>query len=260
MTKSKRICAAFLLVVLLMLTLPVSTEAASRGVYYRPALTFITENAPADLLLRIDFDRDGEIISHYLYREDRLWESYFRFYRQTSPVSRVWYGNRVDFENAVLVAETDGKETRIPITEETLKKLTMNDIFMLDTKDFSMRYGLPLWRTILLFCLRVVLALAVALLVLYFFQYRWKKSWITAIITHLICQSGISLFVSNWVNYNPKMIAVHFLVLLGVLILQIPVFWHFLDEDQPSRSVSYAFWANVATGVLNIFIIIVFPL
>lgn len=260
MAKWKRYCAAFLLVFLFMLAMPVTAEANSRGVFYRPALTFVSENAPSDLILRMDIQRGEENIQVFLFREDRLWESYFRLYRQTAQSGFIWYGNRVDFENAVLVAETGGRETRIPLPEDALMKLTMNDFFMLDASDFSLTFGLPLWRTILLFFLRLVITLAASLLILYFFQYRWKKSWIVVIIITVICQGALSLFLSNWINYNPKMLAVVFLIMMGILLVQIPIYWWLLDEDETKKSVSFAVCANVATSLLNLMFLIQFPL
>ena len=38
---------------MLMLAIPVSAAADGRGVYYRPALTFVTSHAPDDMILRI---------------------------------------------------------------------------------------------------------------------------------------------------------------------------------------------------------------
>lgn len=251
---------SFLLVLLLMLAIPVSAAADGRGVYYRPALTFVAKNAPYDLTLRMDLDRGGEIVPVYLYREDRLWESYFRLYRQTAQDVHTWYGNRADFKDAVLVAMAGGRETRIPLPEETLIELTMNDFFMLDTSDFSLRYGLPTGRAVLLFFLRLAITLSASLLVLFFFRYYWKRSWMAVILTNLICQGALSLFVANWINFNPKMIAVHFMAMLGVLILQIPIFWWLLDENGAQTSVGYTVVSNLATGVLNSFIIIHFPL
>ncbi len=260
MSKRKRICAALLLTILLVTALSVNAEAAILGVYYRPALTFISENAPSDLILRMDLQRGGETVPVFLYREDRLWESRFRLYRQTSSEIRTWYGNRVDFKDAVLVAVTEGREYKIPLTEENLQRLNSNDFFMLDAKAFTINYGLPLWRTVLMFLLRLVITMAVSLIILFFFEYRWKKSWIAAIITNLVVQSGLSIYLANRINFNPKIIIIDFMVLVVVTLLQIPVYWHFLDEDSTQRGVSYGFWANVATGLLNLIFVLQFPL
>ncbi len=260
MTERKRRRVALLLAFVLILAMPVSAEAYSRGVFYRPALTFVVNNAPDDMLLHIDFERDGETIPVYLYMETRLWETYYRFYRQTAHGIRIWYGNRADFRDAVLVAETGGRQIRIPLPEETLAKLTMNDFFMLDTSDFSLRFGLPLGRAILLFFLRLLITLSTALLMLYFFQYRWRRSWIVVLITQLVCQGALSLFVANRINFNPKFIAVHFMVMLAFLVVQLPLYWWLLDENDSGTSVSYAVWSNVATAVLNSVILTNFPL
>jgi hypothetical protein len=260
MTDRKKRRAAFLIVLLLILTIPVSAEAASRGVYYRPALTFVARNAPSDMILRMDFQRNGEAIPVYLHREDRLWESYFRFYRQTAQDVRPLYGNRADFRDVTLYVITGGQRIQVPLPEDSLEKMTMDDFFMLDTSDYSLRFGLPLGRAVLLFFLRLAITLSAALLVLYLFQYRWRKSWLVVLITNLVCQGGLSLFVSNWINFNPKLIAVHIMVMLAVLIIQIPLFWWLLDENGSYESVSYAVWSNVATGILNSIILINFPL
>ena len=260
MTDRRRRGLTFLQALMLMLAIPVSAAADGRGVYYRPALTFVTSHAPDDMILRMDLRRDGETVPVFLHREDRLWESYFRLYRQTEQEVKIWYGNRVDFQDAVLVAMTGGMEIPIPLSEEDLMKLTMNDYFMLDASDFSLSYGLSTGRAVLLFCLRLAITLAAALAVLYLKRYRWRKSWITVIIVDLISLSALSLFVSNWINFNPKMIAVHFAVMLGVLIVQIPLFWWLLDENGSLESVSYACWSNVATTVINAYMVIHFPL
>lgn len=260
MSKSKRSFVAFILVILLLTTLAVGAEAATLGVYYRPALTFIVENAPKDLLVHVDVERNGEVIPVYLYRETRLWESYFRLYRQTAHEIAVWYGNRADFRNAVLVAETGDSETRIPLSAEVVDQLTMNDFFMLDLKNGAVSFGIPVGRTVLLFLLRLVLTVGAALLVLFLFHYRWLKSWLAALIANLVCQVGMSLFLMNLINYNPKLIILQFTLIVVILILQIPVYWWLLDEDTTQRSVSYAFWSNVATGALNLLFILEFPL
>ena len=259
MTKWRRRRVSLFLMVLILLTVPVSAEASGRGVFYRPALTFVTRNAPDDLLLHVDLEREGETVPVYLYREDRLWESYFRLYRQTTQ-GIIWYGNRVDFKGAVLVAETGGIETRIPLPEETLQKLTNSDFFMLDTAEYTLRFGLPIGREIPLFLLRLAITVSAAMLVFLFYDFRWLKSYLAALIVNLLCQAGISLFVANWINYNPKLLAVHFVVLVGVLTVQIPVFWALLDENESDKRIGYTVLSNVVTGVLNIVFLIYFPL
>ena len=83
MTSAKKLCIVLLLLLLLLPIVSVSASSASLGVYYRPAITVLVENAPEGLILRMDIPRNGETVPVYLYREDRLWESYFRLFRQT---------------------------------------------------------------------------------------------------------------------------------------------------------------------------------
>jgi hypothetical protein len=244
---------------MLLLAVPVCAYADGRGVYYRPALTFVTSNAPDDMIVRMDLKRDGETVPVYLYREDRLWESYFRFYRQMEH-GFIWYGNRVDFQDAVVVVMTGGMEFPIPLAEEDLLKLTMNDYFMLDLSDSSLHFGLSTGRAVLLFCMRLAITLGASLIVLYLMHYRWKKSWITVILINLVFQGALSFMLVNLVNFNPRMIGVQFGALLITLILQIPLFWWLLDENGSSDSVRYAFWSNLATGLINSYMLIHFPL
>lgn len=259
---TRRQLGIFLMVILLLIPIvTVNVSAATLGVFYRPAMTFLVENAPEDLILRLDVPRNGEMVPIYLYREDRLWESVFRLFRQTAPFTNFWIGNsRADFENAVLVAMTREDETPIPLTERELQHLTMNDYFTLDLSDHSLSFGLPLWRTILLFLLRVGLTTSVALIILGFFKYRFKKSWITVLVTNLICQCGCSLFLSNLINFNPKLIFILILILFAVLLTQILVFIKHLKELPMQKAVTYGFWSNVATGALNILFMLQFPM
>lgn len=260
MTNQTRRRAAFLIVFLLMLTIPVHAEAYSRGVYYRPAVTFVASNAPSDLMLRIDFERNGEVITEYLYKETRFWESWYRFYRQTAQGIHIWYGNRADFKNAMLVAETGGREIQIPLPEDIRVQLTMNDFFMLDATDYSIHFGLSRGRAILLFFLRLVITLSISLAVLYFFRYRRLRSWRVVLITNLICQGGLSLMLVNQINFHPGLIAVQFLAMVGVFVIQIPLFCWLLDENGSDYSVTYSLWSNLATGVVNSFLLTSFPL
>lgn len=259
MTNWKRFFTVFLLSILLLPALAARSEAASRGMYYRPAVTFVASNAPDDMILRLDIESNGEVIPVFLYREDRFWESYFRLYRQTEPRIR-WRGNRHDFSTAVLVAITGGREIRIPLPEETLPQLTMNDYYMLDVSQFSLRYGRPLGRAAGLFFLRLAITLSVSMLILFLFGYRWRKSWIIVLITNLICQGGLSLLIANQINFNPYLIGVQWLAILGVLVVQIIVFCMGLAEGDSDSNVSYTVWSNAATGVLNTLMLIFLPL
>ncbi len=251
MTELKKRWLAFALALLLVLAVPVSAEAASRGVYYRPSLTFVTRNAPEDMMMYMELTHRGESYAVFLYREDRLWESYFRFYHQTATDIPVWYGSRAEFRDAVLVVETGGVETRVPLPEEDQKKLTMDDFFMLDLSDMSLQFGLPTARGVLLFLARIVITVTAAMLILLLFRYRWLKSWMTVLIVNLVCQSALSLMLMNKINFNPNLIGVQFLAMIGVLIVQIPLFWLTMNENGSEASVRYAFWSNLATAALN---------
>lgn len=251
MTDLKKRCLAYALALLLILAVPVSAQAASRGVYYRPSLTFVTRKAPEDMMMYMELTHQGERYNVFLFREDRLWESYFRFYHQTATEIPTWYGSRAEFRDAVLVVETGGVETRIPLPEEDQKKLTMNDFFMLDLSDMSMRFGLPVLRGVLLLLSRVAITLGAAMLILYLFHYRWMKSWLTVIIANLICQGALSWMLMNQINFNPNLVGVQFLAMLGVLVVQIPLFWLTMDENGGETSVRYAFFSNLATAALN---------
>lgn len=242
---------AYTLALLLVLSVPVSAEAASRGVYYRPSLTFVTQKAPEDMMMYMELKHQGELHTVFLYREDRLWESYFRFYHQTATDISIWYGSRAEFRDAVLVVETGGVETRVPLPEEYQKKLTMNDFIMLDLSDMSLRFGLPMMRGVLLLLARTGITLGAAMLVLRLFRYRWLKSWLTAFLVNLVCQGALSLMLMNQINFNPNLVGVQFLAMLGVLVVQIPLFWLAMDENGGETSVRYAFWSNLATAALN---------
>jgi hypothetical protein len=251
MSELKKRWLAFALALLLVLAVPVSAEAASRGVYYRPSLTFVTRNAPEDMMMYMELKHQGETYTVFLYREDRLWESYFRFYHQTATDIPVWYGSRAEFRDAVLVVETGGVETRVPLPEEDQKKLTMDDFFMLDLSDMSLQFGLPTARGVLLFLARIVITVTAAMLILLLFRYRWLKSWMTVLIVNLVCQSALSLMLMNKINFNPNLIGVQFLAMIGVLIVQIPLFWLTMNENGSEASVRYAFWSNLAAAALN---------
>ena len=90
-----------------------------------------------------------------------------------------------------------------------------------------------------------------AMLILLLFRYRWLKSWMTVLIVNLVCQSALSLMLMNKINFNPNLIGVQFLAMIGVLIVQIPLFWLTMNENGSEASVRYAFWSNLATAALN---------
>lgn len=259
MTRWTRCCLAFFLVFFLVPTLPVEAQAATRGVYYRPAVTFVVENAPEDMIIRIDLDYAGQTVPVYLHREDRLWESYFRLYRQTEP-SIAWRGVNADFKNATVVVITGEKNYKIRLSDKAVAHMSMNDIFMLDTSDYSIRYDLPLLRSVLTFSVRLIIVTVGALLVLFLFKYRYLKSWLTVLITTLVCQGAWNLFLTNRINHNIKLIYVLFVVILFILVAQLMVYLFTLNEQDRDTAARYTAWSNVVTGALNVALFHCFPL
>ena len=156
-------------------------------------------------------------------------------------------------------SESCYSETEIPLSDDDISKLTMNDFFMLNMKTNDLSFGLPLWRTILLFTIRVLITTTVALIMLGIFRFRWKKSWFVVLFANLICQSGISLFLSNLINYNPKLVFELIFLFFPVLIIQIFVFFRFLREVPAQKRLNYTFWSNVGTALFNLLFMIQFP-
>ena len=260
MTKNNRILALVLAALVLLPAMSFLAKADSIGIFYRPAITFIVENAPEDLWLRLDFEHNGEPMQEYLYLETRLWESYFRLYRQITQNQVNWVGNRADFQNPTLVLLQNGQETRIPFPEDCLNQLSVDDIFVLDLKNNTLSYGLPFWRAALLFLLRLAISMATVLLILRLFKFRRKSSWIPVIVTSLIIQGALSLWLSNLVNYNPKNVHAMILASVFILVIQMAVYCFSLREHVSDRRAGYALTSSIATGAINILYLIKFPL
>jgi len=101
---------------------------------------------------------------------------------------------------------------------------------------------------------RIILTLLIELLILYFFRYLKKSSYIVATITNIITQSILTIFLIVTFKYSGAL-AAFLLLFFGeslVFLIEIVVYMIGLREHSKLRAFFYAITANIVTLLITI--------
>lgn len=249
--KTKRFFIALYAVLLLLTVFPVRAEAMGRGTYHPPALTIVAFGAPADLELQVEMEYDGERFPVTMQRENRLWESQFRLFREGSFRKTAWFGSDKDFAGAVLLLHSGGEERRIPIPQELLTPGSREEYMTLSVGGGKLSAGLPGWRKPALFCLRLLLLFAVKGLLFFLMDYRHRDSWLKLLAVELPVQGLLNGIISGWINVDlENAMPLFVLVLLLAFLAELVALMLLINESSRNKTMSYAATANFIGSVM----------
>lgn len=249
--KTRRFLISLYAVLLLLAVFSPRAEALGHGSYHPPAVTIVAYGAPKDLELQVEMEYDGERFPVTLVKEDRLWESSFRLYREGSYRMKAWFGNDKDFKNAVLLCRSGGEEKRVPLRGDLFTPGGSDDKLTLSCADWTVTAGLPGWRAPLLFALRLLLILLLKAVIFFLYDYRRGSSWLRFLGVELVVLGVMNALVINWINVDMENVyPLYFLGLLAAFMVEMLVYVLLLEEQPRDRAVSFIAVSNV-TGCLG---------
>jgi hypothetical protein len=229
---------AFILVLLSSAVFP-STAFANSG--ESPSLTVIVSVPPDDLSLSIRFADGSETGAVQLEKEQKAWESYYRFFYGMTP-------SRPSFEGATLIVRSRENNFECILPESSLSQ--HNGLLTLDVENQSIREGQSPARLLFLIFMRVILTLIIEGLVFFVFGYRSKRSWIVFVVVNLITQSALNALLTG-PNLGGYWVFGFAFYEFFIFITEMAAFALLLKEHRKSLAVGCAFTANFASLVLG---------
>ena len=226
----------------MLLTAVVFTPAASANSAEPPGLTIIVSFAPDDLTLSIRFADGSMTDSVQLPKEQKVWETYYRFFYGMVAATRP------SLEGAVLVVRSDEKSFECLLPESTFSQY--NNLLTLDLESKTVTQSGLLLRSILLVFMRVLLTVFIEGLIFFAFGYRKEVSWIIFAAVNLLTQGALNIALSSPdLGFYGLLYFVFYEFI--VLIVEMTAFILILKEHSKGRAIAYTWAANLASLVLG---------
>ncbi len=248
MKQLQNISTIFLL--FLIITLVFSTIAYANSAE-PPCLTVIVSFPPEDLTLSIRFADGNETEAILLKKEQKAWETYYRFFYGMANTS----GASLN-EDAKLIVESGEKSFECTLPVSTFNRY--NNLLTLDFNSQKVVLGQFPFRTPLLIAMRVTLTLLIEGLIFFIFGYRKKSSWITFLCVNLFTQGALNVLLSgpNLTAYWIFGLAFYEII---IFIVEAILFAAILKEYKKGRAVTYALVANIISLLLGCILISSLP-
>ncbi|MBQ5323086.1 MAG: hypothetical protein J6J07_06570 [Oscillospiraceae bacterium] len=218
-----------------------------------PFLTVIVENPPEDLELSVEippenFSEYQDAPKEVIIRPHELaWETHYRF-------RVIGYNyDEIALNNVTLVVTAGGKTFRCDIPEEEL--WNYNGFVTLDIDDETLIPGTKPGRTALLAALRISVTLLLEGVLFFIWGMRKTKSWIIFLVTNLITQGWLNIYVAGPKHNQYFVMAVALFEILFFIVEGI-AFFIFIKEFSEKKggkagAFAFAFFANVLSYIVG---------
>jgi len=215
-----------------------------------PCLTVIVSFPPDDLNLSIRFADGNETDAILLKKEQKAWETYYRFFYGMANTSKA------SIKDAILIVNSSEKSFEYPLPTSTFKQY--NNLLTLDIKNENISVGQQPFRSALLIAMRVTLTLLIEGMIFFIFGYRKKSSWITFLCVNLFTQGALNILLSgpNLTSYWIFGLAFYEII---IFIAEAILFAAILKEYKKGRAVTYALVANIISLLLGCILISSLP-
>ena len=232
MKQLKHIClTAALLAALLTAVLPLPAAANSAE---PPGFIVLVTLPPDSLALSLLPSQGGEAVP--LVKEQRGWETYFRFFYHSAP-------QLSSLSGCSILVEGGGYAFSCPLPDTPLR---YNSLLTLDLSAQTLSLNQPPWRAPLLAALRLILTLVLEGAVFWLFGYRARRSWLVFLAVNVLTQAGLNLAI-----HGPSLNSywwLGFLVLEAfIFLLEAAAFALLLREFRRRRGVAFALAANTVS-------------
>lgn len=215
-----------------------------------PGITVIILNPPEDLSVSLLISHEGVIKTFPMQREQRLWETYYRYYYSGSSFTRE------TLEQGQLSYITEGKKVALPL--EGVIKQTYRNLMTLDLQAGKLLFGTSWIREAILVCLRLGLTLLLEGIIFWIFGYRDKRSWRIFLIVNVITQVALNLMIHG-PDLGSYALMFYLLAEAGVLLVEVVAFLFLLLETSKLRTIAFAATANLFSLALGSYLLLWLP-
>jgi hypothetical protein len=215
-----------------------------------PSFTVIVSNPPEDLSLSLRLADKGKTEAIVLNKEQKAWETYYRFFYHMSPI-----GND-NLDGAVLIVQSNGKNFQCSLPAATFN--TYNNLLTLDMETENLTIGQPPLRVPLLVGMRIILTLVIEGVVFFLFGYRKKASWLAFFAINIVTQGALNAMLTGPSLGSYWGLGFIFGEIL-VLAVELIAFICFVKEFGKGRAAVYTVAANAASLILGGLLITYLP-
>jgi hypothetical protein len=222
------------------LVAPVNPSICYANAAPLPSILIIVPNAPDDLEIRLEPE------NLEARRDDKGLESHFKIYSQLLRST----------EHTVIIT-AGGTEFEI-LLDTPLD--SYGNVYTLDLEKRTLTPGKSLSRSITNISLRVVLTLIIEGIIFFLFGYRRRWSWIVFLVTNIITQIGLNIWLDA--SIHPLQSYIIFSLIFGeilVFIFEMIVFLILVREFPRGRTAVYVIIANLISLIAGGFIITILP-
>lgn len=233
----------------MLLSISFST-AANANSAEPPSFTVIVSNPPEDLSLSLRFADEGQTEAIVLNKEQKAWETYYRFFYHMSPIGKD------NLDGAVLIVQSSEKNFQCSLPAATFN--TYNNLLTLDIETENLAIGQQPLRVPLLVTMRIILTLVIEGVVFFLFGYRKKASWLAFFTINIVTQGTLNAMLTG-----PGLVSYWwFGFIFGeivVLIAELIAFICFVKELGKRTAAVYTVAANAASLILGGLLITYLP-
>lgn len=251
------------LAALLVLFIPITALANSAE---PPSLTILVRGGPEDLDVSIQLtDAQSKQVSDIqLELKKRPFTRYYQWYGDLSPwMLEFRYDMPPDAQvEAALVARGQGVHLVLPLDGLPTWYTGYSRLLTLDIPNGRLLEGEhPLWWVALKFLLRLGSTLLIEGAVFWRFGYRQKESWFDFLVTNLITQAGLNLFLfGQQLETHSIFVMVLLFAEPVIFLLELLLLCTFVKEKKKLVTAAFTFAANLASLTLGWIFIVLFPL
>lgn len=135
-----------------------------------------------------------------------------------------------------------------------------NNIYTFDVLNKTLTPGKYPFRSVLLVGIRLILTLLIEGLIFWLFRYRQKRSWLIFLAINLVTQGLLNIWLNNEATTSSGYLII--VLIIGeffVFIAEMIAFPALITEHRKSRSLLYAFIANLVSLIAGGYLITLLP-
>ena len=216
-----------------------------------PGMTVIILDPPDDLNITLIVNHEGVLTVFPMQREQRLWETYYRYYYSGSSFTTE------TLEQGSLSVTSEGKQIELPL--DGFIKQTYRNVITFDLKQGKLILGSSWTRDVLLVVLRLGLTLFLEGIIFWIFGFRGKRNWMIFFIINSITQVALNLMI-----HGPELgsyaLMFYLLAEAAILLVEVIAFLFLLQKTSKWRTIAYAVTANLLSLVLGGYLLLWLPI
>jgi len=255
MSKINKYSLLVMLLCTFMISIPPAITLANSA--EPPSLIILINNPPDDLSIELmSYGNEqnanlpiSDVNQSKAHVQRAAWEGYYVLYSRYMQTS----------DEYTFKVTTNGESFECKIS---MPLQSYNNVFTLDLSNRELKPGKYPFRSVLIVSIRLLLTLLLEGIIFWLFRYTQKRSWLIFFVINLITQGTLNI----WLNNKGGLIFTNYLIfslIIGefyVFMAEMIAFPIFIKEHKKSRSIIYAFIANLISLIAGGYIIMVLPI